>query len=81
MIQVDAARPDASACKQLEKLAAPASDVEHVRGAGKEREIALEPRPDRLARAAKLVLEPDVLVAVERAEQPGRRGLNPLEPA
>ena len=49
--------------EEVEELAAPAADVEHVGGAVEERQVALEPRPDDLARAAELILEPDVLVA------------------
>ena len=80
MIEVDAARPDAGAGEQIEKLAAPAADVEHVGGAGEERQIALQPRADVLARAAKLVLEAHVLVAVERCENALALGAAPPEP-
>ena len=40
--------------------------------AGEKRQIAFEPRPDRFARAAKLILEADVLVAVERTRMSPR---------
>ena len=81
VIQIDAARADAGAGEQLEKLAAPAADVEHVGGAGEERQVAFEPRPDRVARAAELILEPDVLVAVEGPKQrPVVDTLNLLNP-
>ncbi len=68
---------DAGAGEELEKLAAPAADVEDVGRAGKERQVAFEPRPDGVARAAELILEADVLVAVERRETAPLRDLNP----
>ena len=70
MIQIDAPCADAGAGEEFEKLAPPAADVENVGGAGEKREVAFEPRPYDVARPAKLILEPDVLVAVEGPKRP-----------
>jgi len=65
VIQIEAACRDPRPTQQLEELATPAADVEDVRRAREVRQVALEPGPDDLARAAELILEPDVLVVVE----------------
>ena len=66
MIEIDPARRDALAVQQFDELAPSAANVEHLSGEdGKKRQVELLPGPDRITRAAKLVLEAEVFVSVK----------------
>ena len=59
---------DAALAQQREKLAASAADVEHVAGALEDVQVLGDALPDVVLRSPELILEADVLVAVERVE-------------
>ena len=66
VVRIHARGADAFGLKQREKLAAAGADVEHIRGAGKHREVRTELGANVLVGAAEPVLESDVLVIVQR---------------
>ena len=70
-VAVDAARRQPRFSTELQELAAPAADVQHVRRAVEVGEVALQPRANRLLRSPELVLEPDILVRIERGCERG----------
>jgi hypothetical protein len=62
VIEIQPAPGDPFRLQQVEELAAPAADVEHVLRALEVRQVSREPLADGVLRAAELILEPDVLV-------------------
>jgi len=66
VVQVDAACADAPRLQQIEELTASAADVQDVRSSLEQRQVRLEARANRVARAAELILEAEVFICVER---------------
>src|SRR6476661_10624846 len=69
VIEVDPLPGDAGCRQQLEELSAPAADVQDVRSAGEERQVALEPGPNQVSGTAELILESEIFVGVERRRE------------
>jgi hypothetical protein len=69
VIQIEAPRRDAVRVQEIEKLAAPAADVQHVARAFEIGQVAGKPLANGVLRSAELVLEADVLVGVESGRE------------
>ena len=69
VVDVEAAGAHALLAQQVEELAAPAPDVEHVLLAREQRQVVLQPLPDHGGRPAELILEPDVLERLDAARR------------